>query len=84
MNAMCGFCDIETFCLQYLSTMVYWSCLNLSKIGATGDVACRGADAEDEFLAVLNARLLWVRFVERNRNDVVSCSPQALEHLYFA
>ena len=35
--------------------------------------ACRVADAEDEYLAVFNARLLWVRFVERNRNDVVSC-----------
>ena len=27
---------------------------------------------------MLNARLLWVRFVERNRNDVVSCIPYAL------
>ncbi len=25
----------------------------------------------DDYLAVYNARLLWVRFVERNRNDVV-------------
>jgi len=28
-------------------------------------------DSEDAYLAVFNARLLWVRFVERNRNDVV-------------
>ena len=28
-------------------------------------------DSEDVYLAVFNARLLWVRFVERNRNDVV-------------
>ena len=48
---------------------------------AISDGACRGADAEDEFLAVLNARLLWVRFVERNRNDVVSCTRQIfLDH----
>lgn len=35
-------------------------------------MCCRPVgDSEDVYLAVFNARLLWVRFVERNRNDVV-------------
>ena len=55
------------------------SCGALSS-GALISGACRGADAEDEFLAVLNARLLWVRFVERNRNDVVSCIAQVFPY----
>lgn len=40
----------------------------------------RRRDDGDDYLAVYNARLLWVRFVERNRNDVArpdSCRPPA-------